>query len=51
MKFLRKLFGICDHDYVNEHTYERCRNVDNKVIGFRFVDKCTKCGHRKVTDV
>lgn len=51
MNFLRKLFGMCVHTYETEHTFEKLTMSSENLIGYRFIDKCTKCNHRKIVEI
>lgn len=51
MNFLRKLFGMCVHTYETEHTFEKLTIHSEKLIGYKFIDKCTKCNHRKIVEI
>lgn len=43
MNWLRRVF--CLHDYEVMQRLNLHRNLDNKVVGHRVVQRCTKCGH------
>ncbi len=49
--FLRNLFGMCVHTYETEHKFEVVTRYTGAVIGYKFIDKCTKCNHRKVISI
>lgn len=41
---------LCWHEYEEIARYWLRRNVDNAIVGTRFVSRCAKCGHINIDD-
>jgi hypothetical protein len=47
MNLLRKLFGLCQHQWELHAQFEKVRNSDNSKVGQIYLLKCSKCGDMK----
>jgi hypothetical protein len=51
MNLLRKIFGLCQHQWELHAQFEKVRNSDNSKVGQIYLLKCSKCGDMKTHKV
>ena len=53
MKWLRKIFGLCEHHYEIISEFEKISRKTNLNVGMVYVQKCKLCGkmHNHVLNV